>query len=234
MYQGFLNSPLNYKDPLGTDALSIAFVDYEIAVGDLRLPFLGHAAVVTIAGSPSRHQRLSTKYFEYGRYDAAQLGETRNRRISDLDVGPNGLPTRESLNALLHEISEQFGQGSRVRAAYFVTDDESTAQMNAYAQECIKRNSDPDREPYSIWSNNCGTFTEDVVEAGDVDLPIILAPHPNARVNAWQAKADFSIEYDPETGKLDVPEEFFTADKSEILRWKALPFWKRIFTRKPH
>lgn len=106
--------------------------------------------------------------------------------------------------------------------------------MTDYAWQCVKRNEDPTREPYSTWSNNCGTFVEDVIEAGEEKLPLVLDPRPNARVVAWQSEADFSIEFDPETGKLDVPEEFFTANKKEILRWKALPPWKRVFTEKPH
>jgi hypothetical protein len=106
--------------------------------------------------------------------------------------------------------------------------------MNQYAWQCVERNADPKREPYSIWSKNCGTFAEDVVKAGGVKLSGILDPRPNARVLVWQSEADFSIEYDPETDELKVEETFFTATKEEILAWKALSPWKRIFAKKPH
>jgi len=227
-YAFALNNPVNYSDPMGLDAIAIAFVDYLITVDERRVPGLGHAAVITIDDTGY------TKYFEYGRYDPARRGVTKNPGILNVDIGSNGLPTEESLKRMLHAVSKASGEDSRISAAYFVTDEESTAKMTQYGLECVQRNKDPEREPYSIWSNNCGTFAEDVIEAGGVNLPIILDPRPNARAPVWQKKADFSIEYDPKTDELKVEESFFTADKQEILEWKELPLWKRLFVAKPH
>lgn len=148
-------------------------------------------------------------------------------------LGPNGLPTRDSLKRVLKAVSVQSGKNSRIKAGYFVTDDDQAGRMNEYPLSCVARNDAPKREPYSIWNNNCGTSAEDVLEAGGVDLPLIADPRPNGRASVWQEEADFSIEYDPKTDQLKVDEAFFTVSKSELLAWKALPFWKRVFTKKP-
>ncbi len=228
MYQFALNNPVDFTDPLGLDAIAIALVDYEITVGERRVPYLGHAAVITIDDSGG------TKYFEYGRYDRARIGLTKNRTIPDVELGPNGLPTEESLRNVFRRVLKYAGQESRIQAAYFVTDEESSAKMTSYAWSCHKQNADPERQPYSSLSHNCATFAEDVLEAGGVELPIILDPRPNGRAPVWQSKADFSMKYSPKEDKLRVNESFSTANKKEILEWKALPFWKRAFKKKPH
>jgi RHS repeat-associated protein len=226
-YQYAGNNPFNFTDPLGLDAVAIAYVDYEIAVGDRRYPYLGHAAVITIDDTGF------TKYFEYGRYDPAKRGLTRSPGVPNVTIGSNGLPTRESLKRLLRSVSQASGQNSRISAAYFATDAASTAKMTRYGLNCVDRNKDPNREPYSTWSNNCGTFVEDVLGAGGVRLPMNLDPRPNGRVPTWEVNADFAIEYDPTTDELKADDRLFTASKEEILEWRALPFWKRPFVPKP-
>ena len=64
----------------------------------------------------------------------------------------------------------------------------------------MKENSDPDREPYVILSNNCGTFACDVAEQDeDLDTPWILDPRPVSIVEEYQDNFT-PVEYKPGEG----------------------------------
>lgn len=72
--------------------------------------------------------------------------------------------------------------------------------MNNYAQSKLKENSNPDREPYSIFSNNCGTFGCDVTNQ-DVDLnnPWIVDPRPVSIIDEYQDNFT-PVHYDSKKG----------------------------------
>jgi len=226
-YQFAKDSPFNYSDPLGLDAIAIAFPEYLIGVGYRDLPFLGHAAFVSVGSSGV------TRYYQYGRYDPEKLGTVDRRSIPDFQLGPNGLPTRESLKRVLRRVST-YGQDGLVRAAYFVTDDEDTGRMNLYAAGRQKQNNDHSREPYSTTSNNCSHFAQSCLEEGGVNTPLQIDPRPISYIWELQRVADFRIVYDPETDTLTVDDSMFTADRDAILEWKQLPWLMRKLTRKPH
>ena len=73
------------------------------------LPYLGHAGVLFIEGESGL-----TRYYEYGRYDPAELGETRKRSVPDVKMGKNGRPTRKTLAATLADVSRKAGQHGRI------------------------------------------------------------------------------------------------------------------------
>lgn len=61
--------------------------------------------------------------------------------------------------------------------------------MNNYAKQRLKDNQNDNRTPYSLTSNNCGTFAKDVLEA-DPNVkkksPSIIDPRPVSIVEEFQ------------------------------------------------
>ncbi|MCF6237780.1 MAG: hypothetical protein L3J79_03035 [Candidatus Marinimicrobia bacterium] len=52
----------------------------------------------------------------------------------------------------------------------------------AFGRTLANQNLNPDREPYDITSNNCGTFMQQVLESGGVDTPWMLDPRPTSYI----------------------------------------------------
>ena len=61
-----------------------------------------------------------------------------------------------------------------------------------------------DRWSYSQLCKDCGTFTEDVLEAGGESLDVSLINTPENVMEELQDVADFILSYDPETDELTV------------------------------
>jgi hypothetical protein len=116
----------------------------------------GHGATI-IVDSKGR-----TRYYEYGRYES-KLGETHRRPVPDLKLDKNGIPTTESVEALFDKISQLYGQGGAVEAVLIPTDDAEDVAMQQYLDSRERQNSEPNREPYTIWGHNCGTLICDAL-----------------------------------------------------------------------
>jgi len=195
LYAYCLNNPLKYVDPDGEDAIVVAFTDYKIAgPGGIKLPYLGHAGIVLV------DKRGRTTYFEYGRYDKAQRGLVRRIKVPNL-VMKNGRPTDKSLQNLLGFLSGKY-KNSAVEGAYFVND--SLAKMMKHAVDTEKKNSDPKREEYATFSNNCMTFCKETLEAGGVDTPAMVDPRPNSYIDELQDVDTFSVTYNPKKKKITI------------------------------
>jgi hypothetical protein len=138
-----------------------------------KLPELGHAGVLMIDG-----EHGTTKYFEYGRYDRAALGVTRQVTIPNVVITANGRPTDKSLCNTLHRISRGAGQGGRISGAYIELPSGGFNAMLAYSQKRVGANKDPQREPYHLLSHSCIHFVKEVMEAGGVDTPVMIDPRP--------------------------------------------------------
>jgi hypothetical protein len=137
-----------------------------------KIPYLGHAGVLFINGAVG-----TTKYFEYGRYDRANLGLTRRIPISDVVIGADGNPTAQSLKSTLGQISEQAGKGGRILATYIKVPGQYSAMLK-YVTTRVLQNSNPKRKPYDLTSNSCMHFSKSVVEAGGKKAPAIHDPRP--------------------------------------------------------
>ena len=191
-----LNNPINVIDPDGRDAIYIAFPDYKISAFGKQWSNLGHVGILLIDNKTG-----ITKYYEYGRYDKAEIGEVRQRTISNVVMGKDGKPTAESLNKVMGEISEIAGHGGRIEGAYIKSD--KFKEMNDYAQSKKAENNDPDRKEYSIMSNNCGTFATEVVKQDSEvkkKAPTIVDPRPNSIVKEYQDNFK-PVTYNPKTKK---------------------------------
>jgi len=140
----------------------------------------GHAGILLIDNKTG-----ITKYYEYGRYDEADFGLVRTYPIPNVKLGEDGRPTAESLNKVMSKISNESGKGQRIEGAYFKSD--KFKEMNDYARGKLNENSNPERKPYNFFTNNCGTFADDVVKQDDsVDAPIIIDPRPVSIIHEYQ------------------------------------------------
>ncbi len=172
-----------------------------------KLP-LGHAGVLLIDNETGL-----TKYYEFGRYRTTDgvKGRVRssdiNRELSlsNVVIDPEtGKPTQESLNKVLGELSEKVGQGGRIQGAYVEGD---FGVMNDYAQQKLKESNpgfeehSTDREPYDLYTNNCGTFGCDVLkqdEGAAENAPWIFNPTPDNVAEEYQDNFP-KVDYDPKT-----------------------------------
>ncbi|WP_141733570.1 toxin TcdB middle/N-terminal domain-containing protein [Oligoflexus tunisiensis] len=208
LYSYARNNPLKFTDPEGQDAVYIAFPDYKISVSTpkwipnsvrgalglenkTKLSYLGHAGVLLIEPKTGK-----TRYYEYGRYQSDQGNVNKVYATPNVKFDKDGNPTPESLKNVMSTISRESGQNGRVEGAYFKND--NFKDMNNYALKRKAQNSDPKREPYSLGSNNCGTFARDTIAAGGVDMPAQVDPRPNSYVGEAQGAADAAVSYDPD------------------------------------
>jgi RHS repeat-associated protein len=189
------NSPVNYVDPDGRDAIPVVFPDYKISAAGTKWGGLGHAGIILIDNKTGQ-----TRYYEYGRYDKAAIGETRQRKVPNVVIDKKtGMPTEKSLAALLRAVTKTSGQNTRIEGAY--VKDDKFKEMVTYAESRIKENKNSDREPYSLTGNNCGTFMKDVLEAGGHDTPWMVDPRPNSYIRELRSDSDVTVDYSPAKGK---------------------------------
>ena len=189
------NNPVNAIDPDGRDGILIVFPDKKIEGYGRKWSGLGHAGVLLIDNKTGL-----TKYYEYGRYDDGNVGLVRTYAVSNVTMDKNGKPTVKSLNKVMKQISKKSGGGTRIEGAYIKSDDFDA--MNDYAKSRLAENDNPNREPYDLTSNNCGTFACDVLgqdQQVDKDAPTIIDPRPNSVVEEYQDEFD-KVTYDPKTG----------------------------------
>ncbi len=174
------DNPFKYVDPSGHDAIPVVFPDYKISTPVGRIGGLGHAGIVLVNANNG-----ATRYYEYGRYDTEGKGLVQRADVPDVVMGKDGRPTPESMSKLLSAVSKKAGHGTRVEGAYVKSD--SYEKMVKYAEGRKAANADPNRKPYGITGNNCGTFMKDTLEAGGVDTPWMIDPRPNSYIKELQS-----------------------------------------------
>lgn len=180
--------------PVEIDLIPLTDID-NFAIPPTRVSDLGHAGVLLIRGRDGL-----TKYFEYGRYDAASLGIVRRIPVPNVRIGRDGKPTETSLARVFAHISRRSGQNGRVAGVY-IEQESSFDRMLRFAQDRLAANSDASREPYALLTNSCLHFAIDVAEAGGADLPTPLDPRPSGYLTTLR-QSFRSIDYDPRTQEL--------------------------------
>jgi hypothetical protein len=140
---------------LGLDAVEINYDYYPVNTGyGFNLP-LGHAAVITI--DPKTGQ---ASYYEFGRYQDKVCGNVQKRKVPNVKMGKDGLPTKKSLDKLYEYVSRKYGHNSDITPTYYADTDYKKA--NEYAEKFNK-----EHDCYSLAGNNCKTFAHDAATAGN-------------------------------------------------------------------
>ncbi|WP_444944606.1 hypothetical protein ACJJIK_07235 [Microbulbifer sp. ZKSA006] len=141
-----------------------------------KLSYLGHAGVLFINGKNG-----ITKYYEYGRYDAENLGlVVKAKNLPDALVVNNRVDLG-SLKRPLSFISRVSGQSGRIEGAYIEVEGKYQAMLE-YAEGRKKQNNNPNRKPYELDSYSCIHFAKETVEKAGVDTPIMIDPRPNSYI----------------------------------------------------
>jgi RHS repeat-associated protein len=203
--------PVNFIDPSGRDAMFVDYPQYKIDTETFlgKVGGLGHAGVLLIF-SDGR-----SRYFEYGRY--APGGIVRQQAVPDVKINDQGMPTQRSFANQLQALSKKAGHGGSIEGAYFSADDSTTKKMLDYAMGRLKQNNNPSRPPYSLRTNNCGTFASKTIEAGVGELKSSLIPSPNAEVKKLEPQAEATVKFDPKKKDVKVEEN---AEKQERAKEK--------------
>lgn len=161
-----------------------------------RVPYLGHAGILFF------NSRGLTKYYEYGRYDPAEIGLVRRHVIPDVRIGGDGRPTIESLRTTLMRISMLAGQGGQIVGAYIELGRGAFDRMIAYANTRIRQNTNRRRSAYNLISNSCLHFMRGVAEAGGARMPEVIVPQPVSYIR--QVRWSFAdLDFNP-TGSLTI------------------------------
>lgn len=192
---GFFNGIAIAGDFSGL-ALLVVYPDYPVNTDT----FYGYTTQVGHAGVLLIKKDGLTKYYEFGRYDAAKKGEVRKVTIPDVTMS-GGKPTESSLKAVLKELSSKSGRNGRIRAALFLNMD-----FDAMNDLALKRMSGSGLDQYSASSFNCGHFAEQIVLAGNpkVDRPTILVPVPNNFVDEYIEEKNAEVLYDRTNDTIEV------------------------------
>jgi RHS repeat-associated protein len=201
-YQFASNMPIAAIDLDGLEAYVVVFPDYKIATPLGKLGGLGHAGSLIVDPSTG-----DAYYVEYGRYDKEGKGIARtiggSHNVGSVSFGNDGLPTESSLANVLGVISTLAGHGGRIEAAEVpVTQDEFSRAKEMHQQK-LEDNSNPNRAPYKLKENNCGTFSCDVVKdsKADSNIPDKYSPKPSKMIRQVLAAGATRVGYDPKTRK---------------------------------
>lgn len=176
-------------------ALLLAFLDSKISVeqlADSRLE-LGHAGILMINDSGL------TRYFEFGRYDSDKRGLVRQIVIPNVRFNREGEVSKDSLRPVLRKLSDRSGQGGRILASYLIGVNYDA--MFRFAERA--RNNWPD---YHWYHNNCTTFADAVLRAGDPPhAPLVTTiTIPRNLVIDYRSKGAGEVFYDPARNVLEV------------------------------
>lgn len=182
--------------------IPIIFPDYMIAINTSKIEFdvfpyfefdnitipaykdrfsgLGHAGVLFINGSNG-----VTKYYEYGRYDSANLGLVRKISfLPDVTI-KQGKIDYNSLKIVLKKISKVAGQSGRLQGVYIEVNNRFD-DMLAFAEFRKSMNGQKKRMPYSIHGNSCIHFVQSLVASAGVNVPLMIDPRPNSYISEFR------------------------------------------------
>lgn len=173
----------------------------EFGIPDIATPKkvgdLGHAAILFIEGRTGR-----TKYYEYGRYDAAAKGEMRRKPLPDLRRDKKGAMVTESLKQVLGSASRQGGQGGKIKGA-FIEVPGKFGDILAYVDKRLADNRNKARQEYSLLANSCLHVIEGAMKAAGLRPPLLVDPRPVSYIA--EVRADHpDLDYDPRTRTLSI------------------------------
>jgi hypothetical protein len=125
-----------------------------------------------------------TKYYEYGRYDPANLGLVRRVPVNDATV-KGGKINLSSLKKPLSSISRIAGQHGRIQGVYLEVENRYQAMLS-HAELRKMQNSNATRKPYSIVTNSCIHFVKEMTKTAGIDNPWMVDPRPTSYIGEFR------------------------------------------------
>lgn len=173
-------------------ALLITYPDYPVNTDT----YYGYTTMVGHAGVLLIRFDGFTKYYDFGRYDAAKKGEVRNQPVPNAVIASDGKATPESLKNILSVLSTKSGKKTRIRAAYFINVDFDKMLAQATAAQ----------PKYDILKFNCGHYAESVILQGNpnIDRPLIINPTPNNIIDEYIEEGNSEVLFSPTTGDISI------------------------------
>lgn len=172
----------------------VSFDNFSIPKSTQQLSNLGHAGILLINGVSGL-----SKYYEYGRYDNAQLGLVRRVPVPDAKVDKGALVVK-SLIPVLGKVSSIAGKGSRIEGVYI----EAAGSFEKLNQAVVVQktlNNNPKRKPYDLTTNSCIHFVKRLVDMAGKKTPWMLDPRPNSYIGEF--RDDYTdLDYHPKQKKL--------------------------------
>lgn len=141
----------------------------------------GHAGVLFVDG-----QKGTTKYFEYGRYDPAELGLVRQVGVHNLRLSGGKTSILNSLKKVLDGILKASKHTGKIEAAFIIVPRGKYNKMHEYARKRMSQNINKNRKPYALPYNTCMTFANEVMEKAGVKLPFLIDPRPSSYIKEIQ------------------------------------------------
>jgi hypothetical protein len=157
-----------------------------------RIPHLGHAGAAFFDGHSG-----TTKYYEYGRYDAAAMGIVRKVAMPDLHIEGESPLSQACFDS--STISLRSGQGGTISGAYIELHQGAYSRMVSYCQRRIQENNNPGRAPYSLLTHSCCHFMKDVAVAGGASMPPVAPPQPAGYILVVRT-LNPTLDYTPQAG----------------------------------
>ncbi len=198
-YQITVNTPRAEVDVLPW----FDFDNVVIPASENRYSNLGHAGILLVNGRSGL-----TKYYEYGRYDAAELGIVRRVPVPDARI-ENGSVNFRSLVSVMRRICNVAGKGSRAEGV-FLESEGVFDNLVERIQLQKSQNNNPNRKPYNVVSNSCIHFVKRIVERAELDAPWMIDPRPNSYIGEFRDE-HLDLDYLPKEGLLRIEShgEFF-------------------------
>jgi hypothetical protein len=149
--------------------------------GAIKSDILGHAGIAYANGETG-----FTRYWEYGRYDAAARGICRNVSVPDLKITPDFEPDPDSLNRLFARVSETSGGGTRVAACLCRVPRGASDKLEAYCRRVDQATKDQSFNAYSAFRNSCLHFVKRAMREAGLSTPPVVDPRPRGYIGLLQ------------------------------------------------
>jgi RHS repeat-associated protein len=190
------NNPKVMVDPTGRDVIYIYFVSYRINTSGVSVPYINHAGVLLIDNKSGE-----VSYYQFGRYGKDNKGLVQGVGLKPIGVENGKLNENEISDRLIY-ISKKYGKGSEIEGAYIQSD--KYEEMKQYADDKMEETKENSEDTYDILTNNCATFSSDVIQRDNNITPPILKLVLPKQYSIFYRLSHSKINYNKDENKYEI------------------------------